>query len=261
MNYRSKNGYTLHYEIVGNGIPLVFLHGLGGSIKQIQNTYININGIQLILIDQQGHGQSSSIIDFISFDNMANDIFDILDSINIQYFFLAGISMGAAVSLKMACLQPNRVKKLVLIRNAWINKPMKKRFITLYDLTANYLQKRDLEGFLKDPLFLEIKNESKQASDSLINYFYDEASLKYYEKYHILPKTSPFNSLIELDSIICPTLILANHYDPIHLFEYSVLLKNTIQKSYFKEITSKDINKYKHKKELNLELFHFLSYN
>jgi len=35
----TNNCIRLNYEIWGEGIPFVFLHGLGGSIEQIRNTY------------------------------------------------------------------------------------------------------------------------------------------------------------------------------------------------------------------------------
>ena len=259
MIYNSNNGYDLYYEMGGEGIPFVFLHGLGGSINQIKNTYNPISGFKLIMIDQQGHGKSSSIDDFINFNQMANDVIDILDHLKINKFIIGGISMGAAVSLNVALNYPDRVLKLITIRNAWIDMPMDERFIRIYDLVAKYLKHNDKDGFLKEKDFINLKNESMQASNSLVNYFSDSSSLQYYKKYQILPKDRPITSLRNLNNLNIPSLILENHNDPIHNFDYSLAIANNINNSIFKEITSKDIDASAHKNELNNYLHKFLN--
>lgn len=57
------NGFDLHYDISGQGPPLVWLHGLMGSIAREQQFGEGIHGlerrgVQLIAYDARGHGAS-----------------------------------------------------------------------------------------------------------------------------------------------------------------------------------------------------------
>ena len=55
-----SHGVRLEYRTEGEGKPLVFLHGLGGGIGQILSVYQPIDGVKLITLNQQGHGDSGA---------------------------------------------------------------------------------------------------------------------------------------------------------------------------------------------------------
>lgn len=114
-----RNGRKLEYEVSGEGLPLVFLHGLGGSVNQIKSLYDAIPGIKLIVPNQQGHGRSVPEWEHFGFDSLADDVIALLDCLGIKRAVIAGISMGAAVSLNLAVRYADYVQKLILIRNAW----------------------------------------------------------------------------------------------------------------------------------------------
>lgn len=251
--------HCLHYESIGSGKPLIFLHGLGGSMQQIRDTYLPIEGIRLILLDQQGHGASTMQETGLCFPILARDVITVADHLGLDMFYLAGISMGAAVSLRTAMEEPERIAKLILIRNAWVDHPMEKRFCTLYQTAARYLQKKDRKGFMQTNAFLDIEQESHQAAASFLRFFDDEASCRYYQKYDILPGLQPFAAFDELKQITADTLVLANHQDPIHPFAYGEQISRGLQHARFYEITSKEVDAQAHKKQLNGYIRAFLS--
>lgn len=258
MPYKQFENYSLYYEVSGEGKPLIFLHGLGGCIKQIKDIYQPIEGIQLIVIDQKAHGNSRGCFASITFDNLASDVIAIADILHIKEFIIAGISMGAAVSLKVLLNYPDRVTKAFLIRNAWINKPMKQEFIHLYDTTANYLRDKDKVGFINSAEFISLQKTSIETANSFIRFFSEEAALIYYHKFHILPKLQPFSSFEELHQIQKDVTILSNHHDPIHPFAYGEILHTHIQNSRFYEIASKSIDRNIHITQINHYLKMFL---
>lgn len=259
MPYLYKENYKLYYEVIGEGIPFVYLHGLGGNIAAIKSIYRKIENVKLILIDQQGHGKSSMNDINFNFETLAKDVVDVVDSLNIDKFSVAGISMGAAVGLRIAIDYPNRIDKLILIRNAWINKPIMREFINIYELTAHYLSLNSLLEFEKTKEFKSLEDVSKNSAASLRFYFTDNAALKYYTKFSILPKLKPFDKWIEIEKLNVKTLIINNDNDPIHASEYGKAISKHMKHVSYVEIPSKDDNTIEHIKQLNYYLEKFLN--
>ena len=259
MAFLVKENYKIYYEVKGSGKPFVYLHGLGGSIEAIKAIYKDIDNVQLILIDQQGHGKSTMQNHDYNFKTLAKDVIDVMDELKIETFMLGGISMGAAVSLRLAIDYPKRVSKLILIRNAWSNKPMKQEHVDLYGLCAKYLLKNDLLGFEKTKQFNLFKATSKNSAGSFRSYFNDTASLKYPSKFSILPKLSIFEDWTKIEDLEVSTLIINNDHDPIHASEYGKEISNHLKHVVYKEIPSKDVDPIKHSRQLNRFLEEFVS--
>jgi len=104
----------LFYRKYGNGPPLVILHGLYGSsdnwvtiAKNLSDTY------SVYLPDQRNHGQSphDSRHDY---DSMRDDLFELIQSLKIKKFFLAGHSMGGKTALSFALKWPEMLDGLLI---------------------------------------------------------------------------------------------------------------------------------------------------
>ena len=250
MPYIKKDSYNLYYEYeYKSQNTLVFIHGLGANINQIKNTYYNTGNNSLLLIDMEGHGKSEVDLNNYNFSSFSDDIKYVLDHLKITKIALA---------INFTLKYPEYVNKLILIRNAWINKPMQHEFVELYDIVAESLKTNNIQLLVSSDPFLNLKSKSNQASTSLVNYFNDSASLKYYQKFNLLPKSQPFSELKDLNKIKIDTLIVSNHNDPIHPYNYGEIILKNINNSKFIEITSKDIDKNKHIAELNLNINKFL---
>ena len=105
----------LHFREMGQGTPLLILHGLFGSsdnwltiAKQLATSY------RVFIIDQRNHGQSPHS-DTWNYAVMAKDIEDFCIQHNLNEIFIAGHSMGGKTVMKMAELFPQRIKKMMVI--------------------------------------------------------------------------------------------------------------------------------------------------
>ncbi|MDC7952654.1 alpha/beta fold hydrolase [Liquorilactobacillus mali] len=108
----------IHYEIIGTGEPIVFIHGLCldlNSMKfQYEPAFIG-KKYQRIYIDLPGMGESQSFFaPQPSSDYLMELIIKFLDSIKINTFYLCGHSYGGYLSLGIAYNHSNRVKGLFL---------------------------------------------------------------------------------------------------------------------------------------------------
>jgi pimeloyl-ACP methyl ester carboxylesterase len=106
---------NLHFRQLGQGQPLLILHGLFGSsdnwmtiAKQLANNY------NVFLIDQRNHGQSPHSDEW-NYEVMAKDIIDFCEQHYLQQIFIAGHSMGGKTVMKLAELAPALINKMMII--------------------------------------------------------------------------------------------------------------------------------------------------
>ncbi len=242
-----SNGLTLEYEVSGQGVPLVFLHGMGGSIDQIKSTYEAIEGIQLIVLNQQGHGKSEVNFETLDFYSLADDVIHLLDFLHIDSAYFAGISMGAAVCLNVAVRYPERVKKLCLIRNAWLDQPMGVVQTRAYqDLGECLINNTDFKATVGWKIVCEPSAYTRNAFLIPI-----EEKEPHPKKYLILPKKCPIENLDDVKNLK-DVYIVACKGDLCHPFEYGQLLSYLILDSKFVEIPNKDVDPTKHKEMVNI---------
>ncbi len=105
----------LHSRIIGEGKPLIILHGFLGSSdnwKSIGNRYAE-NGYQVHLVDQRNHGKSFWT-DAFSYALMADDLKRYLQYHKLDNIVLLGHSMGGKTAMLFACLHPQQVEKLLV---------------------------------------------------------------------------------------------------------------------------------------------------
>jgi pimeloyl-ACP methyl ester carboxylesterase len=118
QGYESKelNGITMYYRIIGEGDPLVLLHGFTQTGK-VWNPIIEelAANYRLIIPDLRGHGQSTNPTVEFTHRQSALDVFELLDQLGINTFKAMGISTGGMTLLHMATAQRERVEAMVLI--------------------------------------------------------------------------------------------------------------------------------------------------
>jgi Predicted hydrolases or acyltransferases (alpha/beta hydrolase superfamily) len=119
------NGVELHYEIYGQGQPLVLIHGglttigeMGAWIEPLATTR------QVIAVEMQGHGHTPDTDRALSFAVLGTDIAALLDHLGIPRADVVGHSFGGAVALRTAIQTPQKVRRLVVIssphaRSCW----------------------------------------------------------------------------------------------------------------------------------------------
>lgn len=105
----------LHSTILGEGAPLIILHGFLGmsdNWKTLGLKYAE-QGLQVHLVDQRNHGRSFHSDEF-DYDILATDLFNYLDQHRIKKPIVLGHSMGGKTATQFAMLHPNRVHKLIV---------------------------------------------------------------------------------------------------------------------------------------------------
>lgn len=132
----------IHYEIIGKGYPLIFLHGnqedssvFVNQIEHFKNKY------KLILIDTIMHGKSNNSYQKYSFYDLAKDVLKIMEIEKIEKANFIGFSDGANILFHLAILNDDVINKGVAISGNIHYKGLKK------DLRKEI--KRDTKNYLK----------------------------------------------------------------------------------------------------------------
>lgn len=104
------------YLDVGQGPPLILIHGFGGSMWQWEYQYFVLARThRIIILDLLGFGLSDKPEEPYTPARLVEFFRQFMDTLNIPKATLVGNSMGAGLAMAMALDYPERVSRLVLI--------------------------------------------------------------------------------------------------------------------------------------------------
>lgn len=114
--YVDSKGTKIHYQIRGDGEPLILIMGFGadGDVWE-KHTMVFEKHFQCIILDNRGVGKSDQPIGPYSTAMMADDVIAVMDQEGIEKARIAGISMGGAITQQLAINYPSRVRAIALI--------------------------------------------------------------------------------------------------------------------------------------------------
>lgn len=104
----------------GQGPAMLFQHGLCGDARQPADVFPS-EMFRCLTVECRGHGGSEpGDPEGFGIATFAADIAAVLDAKRLGPLPIGGISMGAAIALRLAVLRPDLVSALVLARPAWV---------------------------------------------------------------------------------------------------------------------------------------------
>lgn len=110
------NGERVAYLDIGQGQPVILIHGFGGSMWQWEHQQQPLSAeFRLITPDLIGSGLSTKPDIEYRPEQMLEYFIGFMDALRIRQATLVGNSMGAGLAIGMALTYPDRVSQLVLI--------------------------------------------------------------------------------------------------------------------------------------------------
>lgn len=122
----SRGQFSIRQGGKADGFPVVMLHGWPESSYCWEGVAAHLNpDLRIIAPDLRGLGDSERTMDVTAYQKveLARDIAEILDTLNISTFYLAGHDWGGAVAQELALLIPERVKRLVIMNIFLLTNP------------------------------------------------------------------------------------------------------------------------------------------
>jgi 3-oxoadipate enol-lactonase len=106
----------IEFEEQGKGKPVVLLHAfpLSRAMWASQVQVLTAANCRVILPDLRGFGENHSFSDINTMEDMAQDIFELLDTLKIERAIICGLSMGGYITFSFLKKSPERIAALVL---------------------------------------------------------------------------------------------------------------------------------------------------
>ncbi|MGI8875499.1 MAG: alpha/beta fold hydrolase [Egibacteraceae bacterium] len=121
------NGVRHHYLSKGEGPPVMFLHGLGGSLHVWHGVIDNLSlHHHCVALDLRGHGRSDAGKGDVTIAALAKDVHALIAALELPAVTLVGNSLGTLVAQQLAVDQPESVDNLVLVGGiSWFEPPVR----------------------------------------------------------------------------------------------------------------------------------------
>lgn len=162
---------TVHYEVFGEGRPILMLHGLGddhtATIYEMERHFTNREGWKRIYLDMPGHGKTSGADWITGTDQVLEVVEDFIDRvIPGERFVVAGTSYGAYIARGLVYRRGPQMDGLLLCVPAIIP-----------DRTKRTVPSRTI--FLKDQAIMDTVKSEKMAWVEEIVVVQNQAVLDY----------------------------------------------------------------------------------
>jgi pimeloyl-ACP methyl ester carboxylesterase len=217
LQFELKNGSTtLRGEQLGEGDPVLLLHGLTATRRYVVmgSKLLAKEGRRMVAYDARGHGESDPAPDRSAYEytDLVSDLEAVLDGLGIERAAVAGASMGAHTALAFSLAHPERVTGLVIITPAF-DGSLDDEFGN-WDALADGLERGGVEGFLE--AWTPPADERWRDTATLVvrqrleRHRHPEAVA---DALRVVPRSRPFESLDQLESIDIPALVVGSRDD------------------------------------------------
>ncbi len=243
----AEDGCSLAYEDCGEGLPVLWQHGLGADRRQPAEVFPDVPGLRRITLECRGHGKSAlGDPSLLSIEQFAADAKALLDHLRIDRVVLGGISLGAAISMRLAAALPRRAEALILARPAWVSQRAPftmKPYLVIAELLTEFGPTEGLLKFNQSEVLAVVESVSPDNAASLRSFFARETAESTIELLSRIPLDGPSLNEKDITALEVPTLIIANGEEYVHPLHYAERLRNLIPNAILAIVTSKTVDK------------------
>ncbi|PYE24075.1 pimeloyl-ACP methyl ester carboxylesterase [Rhizobium sp. PP-WC-2G-219] len=240
---------------------VLFQHGLGGDDAQVAANWPETADALRVTVNCRGHKDTPLGPDRpFGIPLFAQDALDAMAE--HRTFVAAGISMGAAISLHLACRYPARVTALILVRPAWSFASAPDNMAPIAEMAA-LLQRLPPEAaraeFSAGETGRRLAGDAPDNLASLLGYADRPQAALFAEVLADIAAGSPGVTQHEVEALRLPTLIIANDHDAIHPRACAETLAATIPGARLVSVVPKALDRDRHHHEVKAAIADFLA--
>ncbi|MDQ4137673.1 MAG: alpha/beta hydrolase [Actinomycetota bacterium] len=197
----------------------LLLHGLGNDARQSLALLGAVLPPDTVAPDLRAHGESTLIgrpEDF-ELDRLAADL-----AVPDGPLTIVGISMGAAIGLRIALSRPKDVSRLVFVRPAFTDEPLPRNlalFPVLGELLTRYGAREAERLFRGSARYRAVELVSKLGAAGMVSQLRAPLAAERAIRLLEIPRNRAFSSERELAPLAVPTTVVAAPRDPVHPIE------------------------------------------
>jgi pimeloyl-ACP methyl ester carboxylesterase len=246
----------------GAGLPVLFQHGLCGDARQTAEVFPSDVRLRCITLECRGHGGSEAG-DAAAFTipRFADDIAEFITAQRLSPLVVGGISMGAAIAMRLAVMRPDLVRGLVIARPAWSVRAAPANMQPNAEVGALLSRMRPeaaRQAFATGGTAQRLAVESPDNLASLMGFFTREPAAVTAALLTAISHDGPGVDAEQLRRIAVPTLVITTRMDMIHPLALAEEIAGLIPQARLAEITPKGVDRQKHVAEFRNALDDFL---
>ena len=206
-------------------MTVLLLHGLGSDRSQPLGLLRPAlpPGSEVLAPDVRAHGASDLVgagSDF-SLDALADEVTEQVIRAGAAHkpLTVLGISMGAAIALRLVARRVLPIDRAVFVRPAFTSEPMPENlavFPVLAQLLHDHGAKRGERLFRASGLFHRAVEESPAGAQGLVQQFRAPRAAERAVRLAEIPRNAAYRDSGELSQVIARTLVIAAERDPVH---------------------------------------------
>jgi len=221
MPILSLRDINLHYEIAGEGDPILFIHGLGSSSGDWAPQVVVFSKThQTITFDVRGHGRSDKPPGPYSVPLFAADTTALMQALGVGPAHVVGLSMGGMIGFQMSIDAPELVRSMTIVNSGpeLILRGWKQRLLWLQrQSVVRLFGMRNMGEMLGKRLFPEQAQNDRR--ELFVERWAENDKRAYYAAMQALVGWTVAE---HLGKIQCPTLFIAadQDYTPVSLKQH-----------------------------------------
>jgi pimeloyl-ACP methyl ester carboxylesterase len=269
-SFKTRDGCRVNYVDEGHGhgddngdsMPVLWQHGLGATQAQVAEVFPESSQFRRITMECRGHADSELGAPVgLSIQQFADDAVVLLDHLGVRRAVVGGISLGAAIALRLAVHYPERVSELIIARPAWISEAAPERlriYLDVAELLAQYGPEQGLARLQATERYRLVMKESPDNAASIRSFFTRE-SASTVALLSRIPAQGPGVTREQMSRLALPTLVIANEGDYVHSIATATAVAELIPGANLKIIPSKTSNRDAYVEAFKAALDKFLS--
>ncbi|NKM54795.1 alpha/beta fold hydrolase [Rhizobium anhuiense] len=260
--FETSDGTILNVDTAGEGVSVIFQHGLCGDAAQTDEVFPSDMGFRRVTIEARGHGQSQAgNPEQMSIATFCDDIAAYIEKNLAWPVVIGGISMGAAIALRLAVKRPDLVKALIIARPAWLTASAPENMAPNAEvgrLVKTLPQGEAKAAFLSGPVGLRLAAEAPDNLASLAGFFSRTPLDVTAELLTRISNDGPDVTDEEVRGLTTPTLVIGHERDSIHPLAYARALAERIAGARFAQITPKTESRPQYVADFRLAMSNYL---
>jgi pimeloyl-ACP methyl ester carboxylesterase len=231
MSIISLNGHDHYFEILGEGTPIVFIHGafVDSQMWAPQTEYFS-DRFQVTRYDLRGHGKTgASLLQDYSIRTFSEDLSELIGKLKIESPILCGLSLGGMIAQDYAVRNPNSIRSLLLADTAVSVSLTLGDKLQRYVLFPKWAMKLTIrwmgvQGFTRFSFWLARATRSEKwiGYDQETRTYVEERMLQMDQEEYLKVYDAIYDfKLLPLERITAPTLVLNGEYEAKNVYRHT----------------------------------------